>query len=72
MVAEPGRRAWMGWLLHGMLVFIILVSVGAGLFLLAVRLLRALLRLLPTGTALLVGQGQTDKFEGHTLMKMLM
>lgn len=59
MVAEPGRRARMGRVLHGMLVFVILVHIRAGLFLPAVRLLGALLHLLATSAALLVGQGQT-------------
>lgn len=59
MVAEPGRRAGMGRVLHGVLVFVILPIVRPRLFLPAVRLLSALLCLLPTGAALLVGQGQS-------------
>lgn len=71
MVAEPGRRARMGRVLHGVLVFVILVHVRAGLFLPAVRLLGALLHLLATSAALLVGQGQTE-FEERLIVKMLL
>lgn len=59
MVAEPGSCARMGRVFHGMLVFVVLIQIRVVIFLLAVRLLCALLlRLLPTGAVLLVEQEQ--------------